>query len=77
VGQRYQFGDCLGDGCEDPFEAEKKQYLQIANGVFQLWPFFSHVRRGLVKEPVGADTSAMVLTLDSFLTLSSELRAKT
>jgi hypothetical protein len=53
----------LAQFAEDPFEAEKKQYFQIANGVFQLWRFFSHVRRGLLKEPVDADTSAMVLTL--------------
>jgi hypothetical protein len=41
-----------------------------------LWRFFSHVRRGLVKEPVDADTSAMVLTLDSFTTMNRELKAK-
>jgi hypothetical protein len=35
----------LAQFAEDPFEAEKKQYFQIANGVFQLWRFFSHVRR--------------------------------
>jgi hypothetical protein len=66
----------LAQFAEDPFEAEKKQYLQIANGVFQLWRFFSHVRRGLVKEPVDAETSAMVLTLDSFTTMNRELKAK-
>ena len=66
----------LAQFAEDPFEAEKKQYLQIANGVFQLWRFFSHVRRGLVKELVDADTSAMVLTLDSFTTMNRELKAK-
>jgi hypothetical protein len=66
----------LAQFAEDPFEAENKQYLQIANGVFQLWRFFSHVRRGLVKESVHADTSAMVLTLDSFLMMSRELKAK-
>jgi hypothetical protein len=66
----------LAQFAEDPFEAEKKQYLQIANGVFQLWRFFSHVRRGLLKEPVEADASAMVLTLDSFLTVNRALKAK-
>jgi hypothetical protein len=66
----------LGQFAESPFEAEKKQYIQIANGVFQVWRFFSHVRRGLVKEPVDADTAAMVLTLDSFLTMGGELKAK-
>jgi len=66
----------LAQFAEDPFEAEKKQYLQIANGVFQLWRFFSHVRRGLVKEPVDIDTSAMVLTLDPFTTADHELEGK-
>ena len=56
----------LAQFSEDPFESEKKQYLQIANAVFQLWRFFSHVRRGLAIEPVDADTSAMVLTLELF-----------
>jgi hypothetical protein len=65
----------LAQFAEDPFEAEKKQYLQIANGILQLWRFFSHVRRGLVKETVDADTSAMVLTLDSFLMMNRELKA--
>jgi hypothetical protein len=66
----------LAQFAEDPFEAEKKQYLQIAKGVFQLWRFFSHVRRGLVKEPVQPDTSAMVLTLDPFFMMDPGLRAK-
>jgi hypothetical protein len=66
----------LAQFAEDPYEAQKKQYLQITNGVFQLWRFFSHVRRGLVKEPVDGDTAAMVLTLDSFLTMSRGLRAR-
>jgi hypothetical protein len=66
----------LAQFAEDPFEAEKKQYLQIAHGVFQLWRFFSHVRRGLLEEAVDADASAMVVTLDSFLTMNHELKAK-
>jgi hypothetical protein len=51
----------LAQFAEDPFEAERKQYVQIANGVVQLWRFFSHVRRGLLEEAVDADSSAMVL----------------
>jgi hypothetical protein len=66
----------LAQFAEDPFEAEKRQYLQIANGVFQLWRFFAHVRCGLLKEAVGEDTSAMVITLDSFFTLNRELKIK-
>jgi hypothetical protein len=64
----------LAQFAEDPFETARNQYRQIANGVFQLWRFFSHIRRGLVNETVDGDTSAMVLTLDPFLTLSRELR---
>ncbi len=66
----------LAQFAEDPFEAERKQYIQIANGVLQLWRFFSFVRRGIVKENIEADTSAIVITLDSFLMLNRELRAK-
>ena len=66
----------LAQFAEDPFEAEKKQYLQIANGAFQLWRFFSHVRRGLLKEAIDANAPAMVLTLDAFLTIGHELKAK-
>jgi hypothetical protein len=66
----------LAQFAEDAFESEKKQYMQIANGVFQLWRFFSHVRRGLAQEAVDADVPAMVLTLDSFLTMDHELRTK-
>jgi hypothetical protein len=64
----------LAQFAEDPFEAEKKQYLQIANGAFQLWRFFSHVRRGILEEAVDPDASAMVITLDSFLTINHELK---
>jgi hypothetical protein len=66
----------LAQFAENPFDADMKQYLQIANGVLQLWRFLSHARRGLLHEPIDPNTSAMVLTLDSFLTASRELRVK-
>lgn len=66
----------LAQFAEDPFEAEQKQYLQIAHGAFQLWRFFSHVRRGLLEAAVDAEASAMVLTLDSFFMMNDVLRAK-
>lgn len=50
--------------------------VQIANGILQLWRFFSHVRRGPLIETVDADTAAMVLTLDSFMTMNRTLKAK-
>jgi len=64
----------LAQFADDPFKVASKQYLQIANGVFQLWRFFSHVRRGLLNEPVTPDTAAMIITLDSFLVMSRKLK---
>lgn len=66
----------LAQFAEDPFEAEKKQYLQIARGVFQLWRFFSHIRRGIAKDELASDAHALVLTLDAFLTMASDPRKK-
>jgi hypothetical protein len=63
----------LAQFAEDPFDAEKKQYDQLARGVLQLWRYFSHVRRGIAKEELAAETYAMVLTLDTFLTLNHGL----
>jgi hypothetical protein len=66
----------LAQFAEDPFDAEKKQYDQLARGVLQLWRYFSHVRRGVVQEELALEAYAMVLTLDTFLTLDHELLAK-
>jgi hypothetical protein len=66
----------LAQFAEDPFEAAKKQYTQLARGIFQLWRFFSHVRRGLVVEDVAADCHAIVLTLDPFMQISREQQNK-
>jgi hypothetical protein len=56
----------LAQFAENPFDAAKTQYSQIAKGIFQLWRFFSHVRRGNVKEDVSADCHALVFTLDAY-----------
>ena len=62
----------LAQFAEDPFEAAKKQYTQLAKGVFQLWRFFSHLRRGLVQEDLGGDCHAVVFTLDAFMQMARE-----
>jgi hypothetical protein len=62
----------LAQFAEDPFEAAKKQYAQLAKGVFQLWRFFSHVRRSIVKEDLAADCHAVVVTLDPFMQISRD-----
>ena len=62
----------LAQFAEDPFEAAKKQYTQLAKGVFQLWRYFSHVRRGLVKEDLAVDCHAVVFTLDAFMQMARD-----
>ncbi len=66
----------LAQFAEDPFEAARKQYTQLAKGVFQLWRFFSHVRRGLVEEDLGTDCHAVVFTLDAFLQMARDPQNK-
>jgi hypothetical protein len=62
----------LAQFAEDPFEAAKKQYTQLAKGIFQLWRFFSHIRRGIVTEDLSADSYAVVFTLDAFMQFARE-----
>jgi hypothetical protein len=66
----------LAQFAEDPFEAAKKQYTQLAKGVFQLWRFFSHVRRGLVEEDLATDCHAVVFTLDAFMQMARHPKNK-
>jgi len=65
----------LAQFAEDPFEAEKKQYMQLARGAFQLWRYFSHIRRGTTKDALADDAYPMVVTLDSFFMMSPQLSA--
>jgi hypothetical protein len=65
----------LAQFAEDPFEAEKKQYMQLARGMFQLWRYFSHIRRGSTKDALADDAYPMVITLDSFIMMSPQLSA--
>jgi hypothetical protein len=48
---------------------------ELAGGVFQLWKYVSHVRRGLIAESgLQPDTPLVVLTLDNWMTLSPKLQ---
>ncbi|UVC12132.1 hypothetical protein IHQ71_28430 [Rhizobium sp. TH2] len=60
---------------DDPASEAKNQYDQIANAVFQLWRFFSHVRRGIIKQDLADEVAAVVLTMEPWTQTSSELRA--
>ncbi len=66
----------LAQFAENPFEAAKKQYAQLAKGIFQLWQLFSHVRRSLVEEDLAADCHAVVVTLDPFMQISRDPQNK-
>lgn len=65
----------LAQFAEDPFEAQTKQYQQLSRGMFQLWRYYSHIRRGILDIPIAPVTYSMVLTLDPFAMMSRQLRA--
>lgn len=60
---------------EDPKSAAESAYDQIAKGVFQLWRYFSHARRGVAGiGNVSPDAHGMLLTLDTWLTMAPDLQ---
>lgn len=61
---------------EDPFTVAKKQYAQLAKGIFQIWRFFSHVRRGVIEAEISEDCHAIVFTLDAFMQMARDPRNK-
>ncbi|MEA2935551.1 MAG: hypothetical protein QOD74_2197 [Variibacter sp.] len=82
-GKLVVVGDCkatklsyLAQFAENPFDAAKQQYDQIAKGVFQAWRYYSHVRRDIAEAEIADDSYVMIFTLDWFLYMSRELKAK-
>ncbi|NEI23489.1 hypothetical protein GUK30_29375 [Rhizobium leguminosarum] len=59
---------------DNPIEDAQDGYTQIAKAIFQMWRFFSHARRKLLDFVIAEDAPAVVLTLDSWTLMSSELR---
>jgi hypothetical protein len=47
----------------------ERGYDDIVKGIFQLWRFFSHCRRGLSPLALSPDAVGMLLTLDSWLVM--------
>lgn len=66
----------LAQFADDPFDAQQQQYEQLAEGIVQVWRFFSNARRGVVQEEVAPEAYGIILMLDTFLSFSRELRAK-
>ena len=60
---------------DDPIAEAKREYDEIATGVFQLWRYFSHTRRGIIADAAcWDDARGVVLTLDTWLVLSGPLQ---
>ncbi len=57
----------------DPVGDAAIGYAEIAKGVFQIWRFFSHARRGLFPETVASDCLGMVVTADPWLVMGQKL----
>jgi len=58
-------GDPVGDASE--------AYGEIAKGIFQVWRYLSHARRGLLGRPLADDCLGMVLTADPWLVMGQKL----
>lgn len=66
----------LAQFADDPFLAQEQQYEQLAEGVVQVWRFFSHARRGVIQEDTAPEAYGIILTLDTYLSFSRDLSAK-
>ncbi|MBY3236582.1 hypothetical protein HFO17_18890 [Rhizobium laguerreae] len=64
-----QYGD-------DPVNDSKTGYEQMAKAIFQLWKFFSHVRRKLVELDVADDAVGVVLTMEPWTQMGGPLRER-
>jgi hypothetical protein len=61
---------------EDPISDARRGYDEIAKGVFQIWRFVSHHRRGLVGGTLLRDDArGIVLTLDTWLSMAKHMQS--
>jgi hypothetical protein len=59
----------LGDQADDD-----RGFNELAKGIYQIWRFFSHSRRGLTGTDVSRDAIGLLLTLDGWLVMGGPLR---
>lgn len=64
---------------EDPLGEARSGYDEMVRGVFQVWRFFSHARRGYTTLEAEIDPEAVgvVLTLDSWMQMFGTMRRNT
>jgi hypothetical protein len=61
---------------EDPMAEARRGYAEMAKGVFQIWRFASHHRRGLLRqERLRSDVKGIILTLDTWLSMADVTRS--
>ena len=59
---------------EDPLTANPRGLGEMAKGVFQIWRFASHIRRGLLpNERCRTDVRGLILTLEPWLLMSRNI----
>jgi hypothetical protein len=62
---------------EDPAVTEKYKIEDIGKGIFQIWRFFSHIRRGIaLNHECHPDGFGVLLTLEDWFTMSRQPIAK-
>jgi len=60
---------------EDPVADVREAYEEMAKGVFQIWRFVSHHRRGIIADgQLCANVKGVVLTLDTWMSASGIMR---
>ncbi len=59
---------------DDPIASASVGFDELAKGMFQIWRFFSHARRGLTGDvTVARSCRGVIVTADSWLTMASRL----
>lgn len=58
----------------DPIGEASAGYDELAKGIFQIWRYISHIRRGILTADVSPAACGAILTPDTWLVLSRELR---
>lgn len=62
---------------EDPAVTEKYKIEDIGKGIFQIWRFFAHLRRGVVRNhECQSESFGMLLTLEDWFTMSRQPTSK-
>jgi hypothetical protein len=62
---------------ENPMVSAKTAYDQMTKGIFQLWKFFSHARRGLYgAQPVSSTAHGILLTMETWFNAAGPLQTQ-